>query len=72
MPNVVVGAAVAVARIRQRPWTIFGIPATVAVIVVPLALVLMPDLGLTGVGIALIAGQSAVAAGILLSRWARE
>jgi O-antigen/teichoic acid export membrane protein len=71
VPNVVVGAAVAVARIRQRPGAIFGIPATVAVVVVPLALALMPDFGLTGVGIALVAGQSAVAAGILLSRWAR-
>jgi hypothetical protein len=40
-------------------------------VVVPLALALMPDLGLTGVGIALIAGQSAVAGGILLGRWAR-
>jgi O-antigen/teichoic acid export membrane protein len=71
VPNVVVGAAVAVARIQQRTWVIFGIPATVAVIVVPLALVLMPHLGLTGVGIALLAGQSAVAGGILLSRWTR-
>jgi O-antigen/teichoic acid export membrane protein len=71
VPNVVVGAAVAVARIRQRPIAIFGIPATVAVVVIPLALALMPDLGLTGVGIALLAGQSAVAGGILLSRWAR-
>jgi len=72
VPNVVVGAAVAVARVRQRPSAIFGIPATVAVVVIPLALVLMPHLGLTGVGIALIAGQTAVAAGILLSRWARS
>ncbi len=71
VPNVVVGTAVAVARIQQRPSAIFGIPATVAVIVVPLALVLMPPLGLTGVGIALVAGQTAVAAGILLSRWTR-
>jgi O-antigen/teichoic acid export membrane protein len=72
VPNVVVGAAVAVARIRQRPAAIFGIPATVAVVVMPLALTLMPDFGLTGVGIALVAGQSAVAAGILLSRLARS
>ena len=71
VPNVVVGTAVAVARIQQRPSVIFGIPATVAVIVVPLALVLMPHLGLTGVGIALVAGQTAVASGILLSRWTR-
>ncbi|MHA6622375.1 lipopolysaccharide biosynthesis protein [Pseudonocardia sp. DLS-67] len=71
VPNVVVGAAVAVARIRQRPSAIFGVPATVAVIVVPLALALMPHRGLTGVGIALVVGQSVVAAGILLNRWAR-
>jgi O-antigen/teichoic acid export membrane protein len=71
VPNVVVGATVAVARIRRRPVAIFGVPATVAVVVIPVALILMPAFGLTGVGIALLAGQTAVASGILLSRWVR-
>jgi O-antigen/teichoic acid export membrane protein len=71
VPNVVVGATVAVARIRRRPVAIFGVPATVAVVVIPVALALMPAFGLTGVGIALLAGQTAVASGILLTRWVR-
>jgi O-antigen/teichoic acid export membrane protein len=71
VPNVVVGATVAVARIRRRPIAIFGVPAAVAVVVIPVALALMPAFGLTGVGIALLAGQTAVASGILLPRWVR-
>jgi O-antigen/teichoic acid export membrane protein len=66
IPNVVVVAAVAVARVRQRRAVIFGVPAAVAVIVISLSLTLMPRLGLTGVGVALLVGESAVAAAILL------
>jgi O-antigen/teichoic acid export membrane protein len=66
VPNVVVVAAVAVARVRQRRAVIFGVPAAVAVIVISLSLTLMPRLGLTGVGVALLVGETAVAAVILL------
>jgi hypothetical protein len=39
------------------------------VLVIPPALVLMPTLGLAGVGVALLVGQSAVAAAILIRYW---
>ena len=75
VPNVVVVAAVASARVRQRRAMIFAVPASVAAIVISLALTLMPRFGLTGVGIALLVGESVVAAAILLyalrsGRWA--
>ena len=75
VPNVVVVAAVAGARVRQRRAMIFAVPASVAAIVISLALTLMPRFGLTGVGIALLVGESAVAAAILVfalrsGRWA--
>jgi hypothetical protein len=45
---------------------LLGVPAAVAVLVIPPALVLMPVLGLAGVGVALLAGQSVVAVAILI------
>lgn len=69
VPNVVVSAAVFAAKVRQQRSVLFGVPAAVALIVIPLALALMPDLGLTGVGIALVVGQTLVAAAILLRMW---
>jgi O-antigen/teichoic acid export membrane protein len=68
VPNVVSIATVNAARVRQRRIVQFGVPAMIAVIVIPLAWILMPRLGLTGVGIALLAGQSTVAAVILVVR----
>jgi O-antigen/teichoic acid export membrane protein len=77
VPNVVVVAAIAVARVQQRRAVIIAVPASVAVIVISLALTLMPRFGLTGIGVALLVGQSAVAAAILLivlgtRRWTAE
>jgi O-antigen/teichoic acid export membrane protein len=71
IPNVVSIATVNAARVRQRRIIQFGVPAMIAVIVIPLAWILMPLMGLTGVGVALLVGQSIVAAVILISRWLR-
>jgi O-antigen/teichoic acid export membrane protein len=71
VPNVVSIATINAARVRQRRIVQFGVPALVAVIVIPLAWILMPQMGLTGVGVALLVGQSAVAAIILVGRWIR-
>jgi len=66
VPNVIVTAALFGARVQQQRAVLLGVPAAVAVLVIPAALVLMPKLGLTGVGIALVVGQTMVAAAILI------
>ncbi|TWF76143.1 O-antigen/teichoic acid export membrane protein [Pseudonocardia hierapolitana] len=66
VPNVIVTAALFGARVQQQHAVLLGVPAAVAVLVIPAALVLMPVLGLTGVGVALIVGQTVVAAAILI------
>jgi O-antigen/teichoic acid export membrane protein len=66
VPNVVVTATLFAARVQQNRAVLFGVPAVLALLVIPPALVLMPTSGLTGVGIALVAGQSLMAAAILV------
>jgi O-antigen/teichoic acid export membrane protein len=66
VPNVIVTAALFGARVQQQRAVLLGVPAAVAVLVIPAALVLMPVLGLTGVGVALVVGQTVVAAAILI------
>ena len=60
-------AAVAAARVRQHRVGQSGIMLALAVIVIPAVWLLMPRWGLTGVGAALVGGQSVVAIGVLLS-----
>ena len=69
VPNVVVTATLFAARVQQRRGVLFGVPAVLALLVIPPALALMPVLGLTGVGIALLVGQTLMAAAILLHQW---
>jgi O-antigen/teichoic acid export membrane protein len=69
VPNVIVTAALFGARVRQQRAVLLGVPAVLAVLVIPSALVLMPALGLAGVGVALVVGQSVVAAAILIRYW---
>jgi O-antigen/teichoic acid export membrane protein len=71
IPNVVSIATVNAARVRQHRIIQFGVPAVIAVIVIPLSWILMPLMGLTGVGVALLVGQTIVAAVILITRWLR-
>jgi O-antigen/teichoic acid export membrane protein len=66
VPNVIVTAALFGARVQQQRAVLLGVPAAVAVLVIPAALVLMPVLGLTGVGVALVVGQTVVAVAILI------
>jgi O-antigen/teichoic acid export membrane protein len=69
VPNVVVTETLFAARVRQQRSVLLGVPAVLALLVIPPALVLMPVLGLTGVGVALVVGQSLMAVAILLQRW---
>jgi O-antigen/teichoic acid export membrane protein len=66
VPNVIVTAALFGARVTQQRAVLLGVPTVLALLVIPPALVLMPAFGLTGVGIALLAGQSVMAVAILL------
>jgi O-antigen/teichoic acid export membrane protein len=65
-------AAVAAARVSQDRVGQFAVTLAVAVIVLPAAWVLMPVWGVTGVGVALLGGQTVVAVAVLLRRAARR
>jgi O-antigen/teichoic acid export membrane protein/aminoglycoside phosphotransferase len=67
IPNVVTASTVSAARVRQRMGVLFGVPATVTVIVVTLSWLLMPALGITAVGLSWLVAQLLVAGGILLT-----
>jgi O-antigen/teichoic acid export membrane protein len=69
VPNVIVTAALFGARVTQQRAVLFGVPTVLALLVIPPALVLMPAFGLTGVGIALLTGQTVMAVAILLYHW---
>jgi O-antigen/teichoic acid export membrane protein len=65
-------AEIAAARVRHHRLGQYGVTLASALITVPAVLVLMPLWGLPGVGIALVGGQSIVAAVVLLRRFARR
>jgi O-antigen/teichoic acid export membrane protein len=69
VPNAIVTAALFGARVTQQRAVLFGVPTVLALLVIPPALVLMPAFGLTGVGIALLTGQTVMAVAILLYHW---
>jgi O-antigen/teichoic acid export membrane protein len=66
VPYVVTASTVNAARVRQRMGVLFGVPATVSMIVIATAWLLMPRLGIVGVGIAWLMAQVLVAGGILV------
>ncbi len=65
LPNAVVSLGLAVGRIQQRAWLLLITQAAEFVPLTVLVLVLVPSHGIVGVGIAFLASQSAVAAGLL-------
>lgn len=68
LPDVIVRATVSAARVRQRQRVLFGLPAAVTLGIFGAAWVLMPHLGLAGVGAALLGTQALAAAGVLVAR----
>ena len=68
VPNVITQAAVWGARVRRQGTVLFVVPASIAAIVIAGTVVLVPRYGITGAGVAWLAGQSVVAAVILLQR----
>jgi O-antigen/teichoic acid export membrane protein/aminoglycoside phosphotransferase (APT) family kinase protein len=65
VPNVVTVAATSTARVRQHRGVQFGVPAAVSVLAISVSWVLMPQLGIAGVGLAWLVAQCLVA-GVLL------
>ena len=65
LPDVVVRAAVAAARVQRRAAVLVGLPAAVAGMVLAGSWVLAPRLGLVGVGAALLVAETLAAAVVL-------
>jgi O-antigen/teichoic acid export membrane protein len=68
IPNVVNSSTISAARVRQRMGILFAVPAAIAMIVLVTAWLLMPILGITGVGIGWLLGHSVVAVIILIAK----
>jgi O-antigen/teichoic acid export membrane protein len=68
LPDVVVRATVSAARVRRRQRVLVGLPAAVALAILAGSWILMPHLGLAGVGVALLGAQTLAAIGVLVAR----
>ncbi|MFF1869012.1 hypothetical protein [Streptomyces sp. CB03911] len=71
VPNAVLSVAIQVARVRRSVTWMIGLRLAFAVVVISLAAGLLPLLGLTGVGLAWLAAECALAVPLLLTlrRW---
>lgn len=71
LPNVITACAVSTARVQRRMVRVVGVLAAISALVIGLAFWLMPSMGITGVGLALLIAQTVVAAVVLLAgaRW---
>jgi len=68
LPNLVIVAAVSIARTRQRMWLVVAVYATFCALVLGLTGVLTTVLGLAGAGVAWLTGTTVVAGVLLLRR----
>lgn len=68
LPNVITSTAVSVARVQRRMSVVVAVLGSLSTLVVGLSLILMPILGITGVGLALLTAQVIVAAAVLVAR----
>jgi O-antigen/teichoic acid export membrane protein len=68
IPNVVTNSALWEARVRRRRAVQFGLPAAISAVVIVATLILVPTVGIVGVGWAWLSAQSVAATVILLRR----
>jgi hypothetical protein len=68
IPDVVTTTAVNTARVRRRMGVLFGLPAAVATAVIVASWLLMPVLGLDGVGVAWLGVQTVAAGAVLVGQ----
>jgi O-antigen/teichoic acid export membrane protein len=69
IPNVVTNSALWEARVRRQRAVQFGLPAAISAVVIAATVVLVPAVGIVGVGWAWLCAQSVAAGVILLHRW---
>jgi O-antigen/teichoic acid export membrane protein len=69
IPNVVTNSALWEARVRRNRAVQFGLPAATSAVVITSTVVLIPTMGIVGVGWAWLTAQSIAAVVILLHRW---
>jgi O-antigen/teichoic acid export membrane protein len=69
IPNVVTNSALWEARVRRNRAVQFGLPAATSAVVITSTVVLIPTVGIVGVGWAWLTAQSIAAVVILLHRW---
>ncbi|MFG2054499.1 lipopolysaccharide biosynthesis protein [Micromonospora sp. NPDC048930] len=67
LPKLVLTVFVAASRVQRRVGRIIAVHAATSALVVSLALVAMPEIGVVGVGVAYLAGQVVVMAAVLPS-----
>ncbi|MFR9776603.1 lipopolysaccharide biosynthesis protein [Micromonospora sp. MS34] len=65
LPKLVLTVFVAASRVQRRVGRIIAVHAATSVLVVSLALVAMPEIGVVGVGVAYLAGQVVVMSAVL-------
>jgi O-antigen/teichoic acid export membrane protein len=68
IPNVVTNSALWEARVRRQRAVQFGLPAAISAVVIVATVVLVPTVGIVGVGCAWLTAQSIAAVAILLLR----
>jgi O-antigen/teichoic acid export membrane protein len=62
IPNVLIALAVGVARVQHKGMTVLAIQGAQSVLLIGLSVVLLPQLGIEGVGIAWLVSQLVIAA----------
>jgi O-antigen/teichoic acid export membrane protein len=68
LPNILVALSISLARVQNRPSIVMLIQGTLSFLILSLSYVLLPILGITGVGIAWFAGQTIVAVFLLFTQ----
>ncbi len=69
LPKIVTTNSVDAARVEQRLRTVILVPAILGGMVLTLSLILIKEVGITGVGIAWLASQTAIAIVLLITDW---
>ncbi len=69
LPKIITTNSVDAARVEQRLRTIILVPAVLGGSVLTLSLVLLKEVGITGVGVAWLAGQTLIAIFLLITDW---
>lgn len=66
LPNVITSVAVSAARVQRRMSVVVAVLGSLSTLVIVLSVILMPIMGITGVGLALLVAQSVVGSVLLI------